>query len=385
MKCIIFYSWQSDLPNKTNRSFIEICIKKSIKDCLMKITSGLTLDYDRDTKGKTGSPDIAQTIIDKISKSDIFICDVSIINQEYKGRKCPNPNVLFELGYAVKLLGWNRIICLFNNSTGNIQELPFDINHQRILQYNPETKDVTKVLISHISDAIIKMYTDGQLYSPLKDYIKGKIDYFILNILKQIACIIYGCISMSDALSRVKDVVNLSSTQLRAEVSSEHTILGFFTHNTLDDCKTGLENLFTTITTSNIYPTEWALIILRLLDWLRQYRWLIEGRSKQPLFTNNLEPLIMFNVVNAHNENPTNPPDRYLLLKTIGQDQGCVLFSATLLRDDIKRLVSPQRINADSINELGRCMDTIIAISNEWLNLNGNEFILDPDYYVIHS
>ena len=27
----IFYSWQSDLPNKNNRSFIEDCIKKTIK------------------------------------------------------------------------------------------------------------------------------------------------------------------------------------------------------------------------------------------------------------------------------------------------------------------------------------------------------------------
>lgn len=27
----IFYSWQSDLPNNSNRSFIEVAIKKAIK------------------------------------------------------------------------------------------------------------------------------------------------------------------------------------------------------------------------------------------------------------------------------------------------------------------------------------------------------------------
>jgi len=383
MDCTIFYSWQSDLPNKTNRSFIEKCIRKAIKDCSEKISSGLVLDFDSDTRGKTGSPNITQTIIDKISKSDIFICDISIINQDYTGRKCPNPNVLFELGYAVKLLGWDRIICIFNNSTGDIAELPFDINHHRMLQYNPSTEDIAKIISNQILHAIIKMYTDGLLFSPLKDHIKGKIDYSIINILKQIACIVYGCISMTEALARIKDVINLSAKQLTLEISSEHTVLGFFTHNTLEDCKTCFENLFTTITTSNIYPTEWALLILKLLDWLRQYRWLIEGRSKRPPFTNSLAPLIQYNVVKAHDINPANPPNSYLLLKSIGQDQGCVLYSAFLLNDDSKRLISPQQINTDAIEELVRCINNIIFISNEWLDLTGNEFILDPEYYVL--
>ena len=32
MKISIFYSWQSDLPSKTNRYFIEESIKKSLGD-----------------------------------------------------------------------------------------------------------------------------------------------------------------------------------------------------------------------------------------------------------------------------------------------------------------------------------------------------------------
>ena len=31
MKVSIFYSWQSDLPSKTNRNFIEDAIKKALK------------------------------------------------------------------------------------------------------------------------------------------------------------------------------------------------------------------------------------------------------------------------------------------------------------------------------------------------------------------
>ena len=50
MKCTIFYSWQSDLPNKDNRSFIENCIEKAIRKEKLGFEAGLTVAVDRDTK-----------------------------------------------------------------------------------------------------------------------------------------------------------------------------------------------------------------------------------------------------------------------------------------------------------------------------------------------
>ena len=70
MKCTIFYSWQSDLPNKDNRSFIENCIEKAIKKDKLGFEAGLTIAVDRDTKKTVGTPDIAGTIFDKIAKID---------------------------------------------------------------------------------------------------------------------------------------------------------------------------------------------------------------------------------------------------------------------------------------------------------------------------
>lgn len=71
----IFYSWQSDLPNKCNRGFVEDCIKRTIK----KYKDTITIDADRDVQNNTGSPDIANTIFDKIDECDLFIADISII------------------------------------------------------------------------------------------------------------------------------------------------------------------------------------------------------------------------------------------------------------------------------------------------------------------
>ena len=41
MKRTIFYSWQSDLSNSTNRGFIEECIEKAIKE----IKNRLDIDF----------------------------------------------------------------------------------------------------------------------------------------------------------------------------------------------------------------------------------------------------------------------------------------------------------------------------------------------------
>ena len=98
MKSVIFYSWQSDLPNATNRSFIEKALENAAKAIRNDDSISVEPVIDRDTAGVPGSPDIATTIFQKIEKADVFVCDVSFINQGTDARQTPNPNVLLELG-----------------------------------------------------------------------------------------------------------------------------------------------------------------------------------------------------------------------------------------------------------------------------------------------
>lgn len=90
MKVSIFYSWQSDLPMKTNRYFIEDAIKKSLKE--INKDNKIVACIDRDTKNEFGSPDILSTIFQKINHSKFFVCDVSLNDNHV-----PNANVLIEL------------------------------------------------------------------------------------------------------------------------------------------------------------------------------------------------------------------------------------------------------------------------------------------------
>lgn len=167
----IFYSWQNDLPHNQNRYFIEECIKQAAS--YFKDTE--RVDVDRDTKGIWGSPDIIQTILSKIDESDLFIADISIINTDAgnSAKKAPNPNVMFELGYAACKLGWDRIICLFNSDFGEPGDLPFDINHQRITQYSLKGKkkaDECSKIAGIIMGTIADMIQSGNLIRPKDNY-----------------------------------------------------------------------------------------------------------------------------------------------------------------------------------------------------------------------
>lgn len=181
----IFYSWQSDLPGNQTRNLIQNSINNAVK--VMRDT--VEIQADRDTKGEFGSPDIVQTIFTKIDECDLFIADVSIVNN-YRAhdedgnlleevRTTPNPNVLLELGYAAKTLGWDRVICIVDTDFGDLSELPFDIRHRRLTPYSLDGKskaDVKHELTGIIVATIVDLLKNGTVKRA-----KGQFAYHIVG------------------------------------------------------------------------------------------------------------------------------------------------------------------------------------------------------------
>ena len=192
---VIFYSWQSDLPNSLNRGFIQDALKKTA----VSIASNDTLDVqpviDRDTEGIPGSPDIAATIFEKISSASVFVTDVSIVCRRESGRATPNPNVLVELGYAMKALGYERVILVFNKAFGKIEELPFDLNKRRAISYEVSAETTDKlteknILIKKLEAAIVsaikyenKSLEEKMLAERRKNSIRIRTSNGIVNML----------------------------------------------------------------------------------------------------------------------------------------------------------------------------------------------------------
>ena len=228
MKYTIFYSWQSDLPNNTNRGFLNTVIEKTISQIHNSESYELEPSLDRDTQGIPGAPNISQTILDKIKKCDAFIADISIVtgDKNQGERPSPNPNVLLELGYAIALHGWDKIILFCNETHGTEEDLPFDIRQHRRINYTLKqdgTKSKTrKTLISQLKPRLAELLQMGKINSHVKEpLIAVKWNHLNLDqkddpdeIYAHTKCI---SIPMASDLSRVKNEVEQKVTAL-AEV-----------------------------------------------------------------------------------------------------------------------------------------------------------------------
>lgn len=135
----VFYSWQSDLPRDVTNLH-----RKAIQDAINKYNEETTelMQYDDATRDEVGTINILEKIFEKISSCDIFIADVSTINHLSSGeRKVPNPNVCIELGFAASVVGWNRIILIFNDEFGDFKsDLPFDMPKSRLFHFKIKDK-----------------------------------------------------------------------------------------------------------------------------------------------------------------------------------------------------------------------------------------------------
>jgi hypothetical protein len=142
----LFYSWQSDTPS--NRGLIQKCIREALKAVPQ-------FELETATRDALGSPDIASTILQKIDDSNMIIADVSIINSgSRKTRPVPNPNVTYELGYALKSLGEENVILVADKSTTNTANLPFDIRNRRMILLDFSKLESEKQIVAAIVAAL---------------------------------------------------------------------------------------------------------------------------------------------------------------------------------------------------------------------------------------
>lgn len=161
----LFYSWQSDFPS--NKKLIQNALDKAKKKVSDKLNQDFQVELrvDSDAKGNPGSSELANSIFRKISKSNIFIGDVTIVNKNIlskflKQRITPNPNVSIEVGYAISEIGWERIILLHDIDKAKTEELPFDIRGNTILAFNSKEPNVKEELINRLYESIYRIIRD---------------------------------------------------------------------------------------------------------------------------------------------------------------------------------------------------------------------------------
>lgn len=221
----IFFSWQSDTGNGSDRRFIETCLNKALS--ILHKEQKYKIDYriDHATDKKQGSPDISDSIFKKINSATIFVADVTIINStSRKIKKSPNPNVLVELGYAARVLGWENIICVLNTKYGKPESLPFDINGRRITCYHSEeTKDK---LIDSLFHAIKNTKNLSVPSCIVRDYYNAPLYTTLLQLIGDCGKFVLGYDNYVLSIKSINDILNLKRNSIVDYISNNY-LLGF--------------------------------------------------------------------------------------------------------------------------------------------------------------
>lgn len=80
---------------------------------------------------------MVSAILRKIDLCSVFVADVTLTFEGIESsRKSPNPNVLLELGYALRRLGPERVLIVLDTAFGAPEQLPFDLRGSRAITYN---------------------------------------------------------------------------------------------------------------------------------------------------------------------------------------------------------------------------------------------------------
>lgn len=151
-----FFAWQLDTPSKQNKTFIWDALNESTSSLASSAVPEASPRPESDTGGVAGSPNIVETIFRRIRNCAVFVADLTFVAKSDSGKLAPNPNVLIELGYAARSVGWERTILVLNETYGKARELPFDIlQHRWPIEYRlSEQTKVGERRFAQLSDAL---------------------------------------------------------------------------------------------------------------------------------------------------------------------------------------------------------------------------------------
>lgn len=380
MKRKIFYSWQSDLPSNTNRGFIESCLKKVIKQIDKDLPFKLEFNIDRDTKSEIGTPNILESIFKKIDRSKIFIADISIINSDSSGRKCPNPNVLVELGYAARVLGWERVFCFYNTDYGSIEELPFDLRQRRPIQYSLKDKnksEVRNIIVQILSDSIIKLHENGGLFDKVDDYIKQKVDTEILTIAGHLGKLLFGYEGKS-APEMLQRVSNLTDKEIKETIKSQKPI-GFQIFKNLQVHEKKFREIADSAISSVHQNRGIARPIIELVSWVGRFDALNSPRNDDKWFKELNSMDANYTVIPPSQTGQNDDlPNRFILLKKLNEEKGIVSdFGDFIYKPRIEKLTNYYELDDNNITSLVSIIRHFITAVDDWLDLTNGEIIID--------
>lgn len=148
----IFFSWEMETNPQgfDNKTLLIKCINRAIKQLEKEKTfKNVTFEFQEGLSGVSGTPRVAEMMMQRARECDIFIGDMTIVQRLGRFAQCevrhnksfmrysPNSNVLMEYAIAYNKTNdfWQQVILVMNTINGDVKDnaelFPFDIREER--------------------------------------------------------------------------------------------------------------------------------------------------------------------------------------------------------------------------------------------------------------
>lgn len=226
---------------------------------------------------------------------------------------------------------------------------------------------------------VAQKFSRKKLNKEISDYAKMQIDREILSIINQLSKIVYPLEERDMTLKGIDNFLSIKGGNIKENISKKE-YFGFQVFKKWDVSESNLHEILRNPYILSKLEDEQIIAVIQLIKSIRQ---LEQVQKIKDLYIKTDKTASSFKIVSGKDLNERNVefPDRYLLLKDLGDKKFLVLDFGDFPQYSIDKLLQIFKIADKYIDIYADAIFDLISEINNWVNLTGEEFLVDTKMF----
>jgi len=218
-----------------------------------------------------------------------------------------------------------------------------------------------------------------RLNKEIFDYAKMQVDRETLSIINQLHKIVYPLKEREFSEMRVNEFLSLEKDDIK-EILSKNEYLGF---QIFKKWEVSEENLHTILKNSLIIARLDDDQIISIILMIKSVRYLESIQESEELYIQTGKKATSYKIVAGKelNEDNIKFPDRYLLLKDLGDNKSLVADFGDFPLYNVGKLLNTFTINEQYCEHYADGIYNLMVDVNNWFHVTGGEFVIDTKMF----
>jgi len=228
---------------------------------------------------------------------------------------------------------------------------------------------------------LAKEFSNRKLNKEIHDYLKMQVDREILSVLNQLIKIVYDYNAVEFSSKGVSNFLNLNEGELETQVRN-HKLLGFRVLKNWDASEDNLHELLKNNFVIARADNDKIISMIRVIKVIRNIEQ-IQRMDDLYVEIEGGEADKEYKIVHGVdlNEEDTEYPNRYLLLRKLEGDKSVVQDFGDFPKYKVKNMLKYFVLNEKYFEIYPEIIYDLMREINIWLDLTGGEFLIDTKMF----